>query len=274
MPSASVTATQVNNGDLIKGRGAMSIYYIEAGKRRWVPDAPTVEARGGWAKVRTLDDEAVRKIPLGEQLKSVIQLPPRPDGTLVAGSGPEIYVIIGGTRRWVPDPQTFEAKGYKWDAVEQISDVELNAIPVGIVIQPVRRIEAQADTDLGAGHFMSTGAAIDSQSGVLKATTRTRSVTWFGGFTGGVIIIFGDATGVAIGSTKMQTFGVDGTMIGTSDRTEYWTEAIDQNVAAHATNLTIVHAWAPKVSMKEIVDQGIKVGTLVVEIVRAIAALA
>ena len=58
------------------------------------------------------------------------------------------------------------------------------------------------------------------------------------------------------------------------DRTEYWTEAIDQNVAAHATSLTIVHAWAPKVSMKEIVDQGIKVGTLVVEIVRAIAALA
>jgi len=151
--------------------------------------------------------------------------------------------------------------------VQRISDPELNAIPQGDVIPPVRRIEAQADTDLGAGHFMSTGASMDCQSGVLKATTRTRSVTWFGGFTGGVLIVLGDVYGVAIGSTQMHTFGVDGTMIGTSDRTEFWTENIDQNVAARATNLTIVHTWAPKVSMKEMVERGIQAGKLVVEIV-------
>ena len=113
MPLGPLRETRVNNGDLIKGRLSMAIYYIEAGKRRWVPDTPTVEARGGWVKVRTLDDQIVNGIPLGEQLASVIQLPPRPDGTLVAGSGPEIYVIIGDKRRWIPDPQTFEANGYR-----------------------------------------------------------------------------------------------------------------------------------------------------------------
>lgn len=39
-----------------------------------------------------------------------------PDGTLVRSVGePQVYVLQGGIRRWIPDPQTFAFDGFNWN---------------------------------------------------------------------------------------------------------------------------------------------------------------
>jgi len=53
------------------------------------------------------------------------------EGTLLKGSGPPVYLVIHGQRRWIPDRHTFDALGLKWNAIGQIDDGKLEAIPRG-----------------------------------------------------------------------------------------------------------------------------------------------
>ena len=55
---------------------------------------------------------------------------PLPDGTLLKGSGPEVYRVSAGARRWVPDPHTLLCIG-SWAAVLTVPDTWLTAIPRG-----------------------------------------------------------------------------------------------------------------------------------------------
>lgn len=56
-----------------------------------------------------------------------LPLSPYLDGTLIKGSGPEVYVIKSGKKTHIPDPETFKAMGYKRDHIKNVSDKELNA---------------------------------------------------------------------------------------------------------------------------------------------------
>ena len=42
-----------------------------------------------------------------------------------------VYVFDGRRRRWVPDLDTFLARGYRWDEVKPLSHWQLAAIPEG-----------------------------------------------------------------------------------------------------------------------------------------------
>lgn len=53
------------------------------------------------------------------------------DGSLLKGSGPEVFLIEDGKRRHVPDPATFTALGLDWGKVRTIGDEELSRIPLG-----------------------------------------------------------------------------------------------------------------------------------------------
>lgn len=53
------------------------------------------------------------------------------DGTLLAGSGPQVYVMRSGLKRWIPNPATFEANGFAWNKIMSVSDAMLNAIGTG-----------------------------------------------------------------------------------------------------------------------------------------------
>jgi hypothetical protein len=50
---------------------------------------------------------------------------------LVKGSGPEVFLIQDGQRRWITDAKTFEAHGFDYSEVNQIFDEELNSYPEG-----------------------------------------------------------------------------------------------------------------------------------------------
>lgn len=55
-----------------------------------------------------------------------------PESCLLKGSNLSVYIITQGKRHFIPDPQTFDALGLNGDEVRQVSDEELNVIPMGL----------------------------------------------------------------------------------------------------------------------------------------------
>jgi hypothetical protein len=100
------------------------------------------------------------------------------------------------------------------------------------------------DVFLGAGHFMHTWGTL-SDSGQIAASTQTRTVTWFGGYHGGVHLIAADENDAPVWMSQQHRFGVDGTWIGQSDRTDAWWEDMPQPDVARVRSIYMFHAWAP-----------------------------
>jgi hypothetical protein len=246
----------IAEGALIKSSTRPEIWLIEGGKRRWIPDAPTLVSRWTWEQVKVLSDDEVNAIPLGAPYPSVLGGREWPEGSLVKGSGPEIYVIRSGQRHWIPDESTFTASGFDWNKIQVISDPELNAIPVGPALPHAARLVVDLDTFLGAGHYMTTHASLLTSSGHIDARTRTRTITWFGGYHGAVVLLFADSNDDTIGQSSFHRYGVDGTVVGTSDRTDYWPEEIGSELAQRTTTITAFHSWAPD-TLKDIVGKAV-----------------
>jgi hypothetical protein len=129
-------------------------------------------------------------------------------------------------------------------------------------------------SDLGANHFMDTHGTL-LKTGHIDATTRTRTETLLGGFHGGVAITLQDANGITIGATtKPHVFGVDGTMIGRSDRTDYWSEDIGPALAERATAIHVYHFWAPQYqAVQTVVDRAVAAAKPVIEVLKEIKSL-
>lgn len=64
----------------------------------------------------------------GFQSQAYIDLPNR---TLLKGSGPEVYVVEDGIRRWIPNPTIFSAYLFDWNKVKFVTDDVLNNYPKG-----------------------------------------------------------------------------------------------------------------------------------------------
>ena len=113
------------DGTLLKASGP-EIDRMEGSQRRWIPDPPTFNCMGlNWGAVKTISDSEWSQIPKGAPY------PSRADGTLLQGSGPQVYVMTTCQRHWIPDPDTFNALGYNWSAIQRVADTDLTAIPVG-----------------------------------------------------------------------------------------------------------------------------------------------
>lgn len=142
----------------------------------------------------------------------------------------------------------------------------------GYVSSSPTNLEIDLTSDLGANHWMTTRGVMLA-NGHIDAQTRTRTGTWFGGFTGGVQILFEDANGFAIGGTQIHSFGVDGTWIGRSDRTDYWFEDIDPTVARRTTAIHVLHFWYPRYgAIQNIVTRAVAAARPMVDLINEIKA--
>ena len=54
------------------------------------------------------------------------------DGTLIKGSGPDVYVIQNGVKRLIPDMETFNAMGLNWNNVTSVDDQKMGSLPMGL----------------------------------------------------------------------------------------------------------------------------------------------
>lgn len=53
------------------------------------------------------------------------------DGMLIRGSGPEVYVLEHGLKRWITSPGVFSGLFYSWDRIIHVSDSDLANFPPG-----------------------------------------------------------------------------------------------------------------------------------------------
>ena len=141
------------DGTLLKASGP-EIDVMSGGLRRWVPDPTTFTAMGlSWNNVVTIADGDWSAIPSGPPY------PSRTDGTLLQGSGPQVYVMQSAQRHWIPDPATFTASGYQWSAIDHIADADLTAIPEGVAVAE----SAVAALTSTAAQLAATLAQVGSQ---------------------------------------------------------------------------------------------------------------
>jgi len=188
----------------------------------------------------------------------------------------KLYVVRDGQRHLIRDMQEFRKAGYSRLDVQVVPDADLEHLPLATEPRLLAGEEIVLDLDsfLGAGHYMTTHGVLrkTDQGGHVDATTRTRTITLFGGFHGAVNMVYSDAQGFPVGMSATQRYGVDGTAIGRSDRTDYWSQDLPNDWAVRTTTITLFHFWDPN-RLEDVIRRGVDTLKPVVELIAAIVAL-
>jgi hypothetical protein len=200
------------------------------------------------------------------------------NGTLATSSGDgQSYLIANGERQLVTnvsalfaagiDPVTAPRVELPDDVLKQFPLVSRMAGLVG-----TRGVDT-GDQFLGAGHYMRTWGSVDAASGAIAMQTRIRTITMFGGYHGSVHIIFGDSGGNPVYQTQDHRYGVDGTWVGQSDRTQAWWESMGAVAAARTAQVAVFQSWAPD-SFQTILNNWTAAGKSIVDLVTAAGSVA
>ncbi len=128
------------HGDLVRVQGEEKIYLIQSGQRRAIASEEVFRQMGFRKEdVKELDSQTLMSIPEGPPLWSKEIIAPYPDGTLIRLKGKaHAYVIRGGRKCYIPDPETFQANGFQWDQVIEVDQSVFNKIPTGIPLASVK----------------------------------------------------------------------------------------------------------------------------------------
>jgi hypothetical protein len=143
----SVLKQNLVEGTIVKATGSDRLYKIRSGQRREIIDPGILTVLGFKLEdVVSVPPQQLASIPELAPIKdlndiSELSLARYVDGTLVKGSGAAVYLISDNKRRLVPNAHTFEALGYKWEDVQQISDRELAQIPASLPL--ATKVEAK-----------------------------------------------------------------------------------------------------------------------------------
>ena len=101
----------LEDGALVTGRASHEIFVIRDGKRRWMPDAWTMNTEGfSPADLAIADDEELGEIPVGEALESTIPPPPLDDGGLIETED-GVFEVKNGQLHKVLDPRELVVGG-------------------------------------------------------------------------------------------------------------------------------------------------------------------
>jgi len=119
------------DSSLLKSMGSDKVYAIENGKRRWIT-TPEIFISSGykWKDIVIVADFELNIFPNGE---NIANLNPslKPNGSLLKGSGNEVYLIENGKKKWITTAEVFVSNGYKWKDIVIVADFELSLCPEG-----------------------------------------------------------------------------------------------------------------------------------------------
>ncbi|MFH0805503.1 MAG: hypothetical protein V1901_01265 [Patescibacteria group bacterium] len=114
--------------DLIKGDGP-EIYVLENRTRHWIPDIETFNSfKFKWGNIKNVSDLILESYPQADDWKKSSKYP---DGTLLRGSGPKVYLIELGKRRWIPTANIFEQSNFGWKYILDVDDKTLDKFKDG-----------------------------------------------------------------------------------------------------------------------------------------------
>jgi hypothetical protein len=132
IPTGDALLDALADGNLLRGTGP-EVYAMEGAAKRHVTSPTVLTGCGyGWDAVRVIANASLNAIATGSPLSG----PPCPhvlpaDGSLVKGSGPEVYLMEGGLKCHIPDLATFANMGLLWGNLNNIPDSVLNSILTG-----------------------------------------------------------------------------------------------------------------------------------------------
>ncbi|MDH6521654.1 hypothetical protein M2164_008358 [Streptomyces sp. SAI-208] len=201
------------------------------------------------------------------------------DGTILTSAADGVpYLLQDGRRKRILSPAGVLAAGVdlRSSAAQQLtlSEDQLQRIPSAGMLAPAGTRQFDSGLmHLGANHWMRTWGVLDLGTGQVSAQTRTATFTWFGGYHGATYVIFGDADDAPVFQTGMHRYGVDGTVIGTSDRTDAWWESMPAADTARITRHAVFLTWAPD-SFEKILGRWAESGEKVASLVSSVAAVA
>jgi hypothetical protein len=128
------------HGDVIRMKGDMKIYLVQSGQRRCFANGNVFRQMGfKLSDVKEIDPQDAMNIPEGPPIWSRETMGSFPDGSLIRLKGQaQTYVIQGGRKCYIPDPETFHSRGYRWDQVIEVDKAILDSLLTGIPIQSVK----------------------------------------------------------------------------------------------------------------------------------------
>ncbi|MCK4592195.1 hypothetical protein KAT63_02000 [Candidatus Parcubacteria bacterium] len=123
-------SNKYKNDSLLKSLKDSRVYLIENENKRWIT-SPAVFISNGykWEDIVIVTDLELELYPNGENIKASFDL--KPDGSLIKGSSPEVYLIENENKRWITSPAVFISNGYKWEDIIIVTDYELNSYSNG-----------------------------------------------------------------------------------------------------------------------------------------------
>jgi hypothetical protein len=128
-PLLDVTAT----GWLVRPPGSEAVYVMDAGTKRLVNEFLALAICGyDMAATSLLSEATIEALPTGEPLTA----PPCPrtefsDGTLLAGSDGEMWVVQDGQRRRIASLAVFSTCGYALANLDTVADGIIEGLPEG-----------------------------------------------------------------------------------------------------------------------------------------------
>jgi hypothetical protein len=95
---------------------------------------------------------------------------------------------------------------------------------------------------VGSGQYMTTTTTVDRLNMTMNSTVHTWTTNWFWGFHGCVAFDLLDGADNVITHSQRPCFGVDGTLIGQSDRTDPIQWHLTSSQAANIRSVRIIHS--------------------------------
>jgi len=120
-------------GDLVQGSKG-PVFVICDGQRRAISTMETFKVNGFKVEsVIMISDADLQDIPVGPDLPCPYKEPN--EGDLIQAGIPTVFVIRNGCRCAVPTMELLKANGYNGKNIIVISDEDMEAIPVGRMVQ-------------------------------------------------------------------------------------------------------------------------------------------
>ena len=177
-----------------------------------------------------------------------VQVAPATGGPLSANFGAQANEINVGQRAWIYPNQ------------------------VRVVDFP---LDMSRKTKVGGGDWMKTRVKL-SNTGILRATTRTWTTACADGFTGGVRVILMDRAGNDLWVSDLHKYGVNGECVpgAASDRTEDWIANVPLDKLNETYSVAIVHRKKPTNRVKDFLDYAKQVADIAKTIAEAYGSVA
>ena len=110
---------------LIRAKGRPEVYVIEDEIKRHIPNPRVFEDQSlNWNDVEEVEPDEIDVITQGDALSYS-------EGTLIQGSGPEVYAIANSKKLHIRNPAVFNKLVYDWKNIIKVDNSELALYPTG-----------------------------------------------------------------------------------------------------------------------------------------------